>query len=279
MARRRGDSFPRIMALGGFFFEFEPFRTASRRLRGATGETSRTAPASGHRRLYVAVVRPPTPARHRRAPRRLEPPRGPRAVSRRPRTGVVGVVAVRSVRTASRGSERSTSTPSARRVRRRATPGLCWLQRHAVGSDYLSVAPNATILPATKHSPAGDSGLRSAVTCTDFVPGPSINSLLTSTSATSLRSCTSGTGDSKAFAPPAVNAPSQQRPGSPAAGQAGSVATCLAGTSREALTSPCRPMSSAFKAEQASQLLHDTLLSLPRSSDALLQVSHSEESG
>ena len=144
-------------------------------------------------------------------------------------------------------------------------------------------------MPATKQSPAGASGLRSAVTCTDFVPGPSINSLLTSTSATSLRSCTSGAGDSKAFAPPAVNAPSQQRPGSPAAGQAGSiddmlaehstVATCLAGTSRAALPSQCRPMSSALKAEQASELLHDTLLSLPRSSDALLQVSHSGESG
>ena len=41
---------------------------------------------------------------------------------RRPRTGAVGVVAVRSARTASRGSERSTLTPSTRRVRRKATP-------------------------------------------------------------------------------------------------------------------------------------------------------------
>ena len=57
------------------------------------------------------------------------------------------------------------------------------------------------------------------------------------------------------------------------------VATCLAGTSQAALPSQCRAMSSALKAEQASELLHDTLLSLPRSSDALLQVSHSEESG
>ena len=44
---------------------------------------------------------------------------------RRPWTLAVGVVAVRSARTASRGSERSTSTPSARRVRRRASPRLC----------------------------------------------------------------------------------------------------------------------------------------------------------
>ena len=44
---------------------------------------------------------------------------------RRPRTLAVGVVAVRSARTASRGSERSTPTPSARRVRRRASPRLC----------------------------------------------------------------------------------------------------------------------------------------------------------
>ena len=92
-SRHRGDSSPGMVAGGGFFLDSEPFRTASGAVSGATGETSRTAPASGHRRLYVAVVRPPTPARHRRAPRRLEPPRGPRAVSRRPRTGVVGVIA------------------------------------------------------------------------------------------------------------------------------------------------------------------------------------------
>ena len=42
LSRRRRDSFPRIMAVGGFFFIFEPFRTASgpsrRRRRDATSD-------------------------------------------------------------------------------------------------------------------------------------------------------------------------------------------------------------------------------------------------
>ena len=113
------------MAVGGFFFDSEPFRTASRRLRGAAGETSRTAPESGLHGSRRRGGRHPMRRRRRRAPGRLGQPRGPRAVSRRPRTGVVGVVAVRSARTASRGSERSALTPSTRRVRRRATPRLC----------------------------------------------------------------------------------------------------------------------------------------------------------
>ena len=43
VSRRRGDSFPRIMAVGGFFFDFELIRTASSPVSGATGETFRTA--------------------------------------------------------------------------------------------------------------------------------------------------------------------------------------------------------------------------------------------
>ena len=69
------------------------FRASRGRFRGATGETSRTAPESGRRRYCVVVGRQPTPVRHRRAPGRLGQPRGPRAVPRRPRTGAVGVVA------------------------------------------------------------------------------------------------------------------------------------------------------------------------------------------
>ena len=118
-------SFPRMMAVGGLFSDSEPFRTATGSGSERTGETSRTAPESGHRGAERRGGRQSTPARHRRAPGRLGQPRGPRAVPRRSRTGAVGVVALRSARTASRGSERSTSTPATRRVRRRATPRLC----------------------------------------------------------------------------------------------------------------------------------------------------------
>ena len=101
------------------------FRLRRRRFLEGTGETSRTAPESGLRGAGCRDGRPSTPARRRRAPGRLGQPRGPRAVARRPRTGAVGVVALRSVWTASRGSERSAHTPSARRVRRQASPRLC----------------------------------------------------------------------------------------------------------------------------------------------------------
>ena len=142
------------MAVGGFFFDSEPFRTASGPVSGATGQTFRTALKSGLRGQERRVGRPSTPARRRRAPGRLEQPRGPRAEATRPRTGAVGVVAVRSARTASRGSERSTSTPSTRRVRRRATPRLCWLQRRAVPcgatgqTELSSVGSRCEVLPA-----------------------------------------------------------------------------------------------------------------------------------
>jgi len=43
------------MAVGGFFLIFEPFRTESGSSRGATGETSRTAPESGHRCTEAAA--------------------------------------------------------------------------------------------------------------------------------------------------------------------------------------------------------------------------------
>ena len=155
-SRRRGDSSPGMMDVGGFSFDFEPFRTASRSFHGATGETSRTAPESGLRGARRRGGRHSMRRRSRRAPGRLVgQPRGPRAVSRRPRTGAVGVVALRSARTASRGSERSTPTPSARRVRRRASPRLCCcrgmqslaalLVKQSVGS---ATWPRCDVLPA-----------------------------------------------------------------------------------------------------------------------------------
>ena len=119
--RHRGDSFPRIMAVGGVFLIFEVIRTASGPGAESTGETSGTEPESGRRRSDAAAVRQSMRRRHRRAPRRLEPPCGPRA-ARQPRTGAVGAVAVRSARTASRGSERSALTPSTRHVRRSTAP-------------------------------------------------------------------------------------------------------------------------------------------------------------
>ena len=144
-----------MMDVGGFILIFEAFRTALGSSSGATGETSRTAPASGLRRYHVAVGRQPTPTRHRRAPGRLGWPRGPRVARQRPRRRPVGVVAVRSARTASRGSERSTSTPSKRRVRRRAKPRLCWLQRHAVPrgatGNRASVSPPGLDATSCKH--------------------------------------------------------------------------------------------------------------------------------
>ena len=120
-SRHRRGSFPGIMAVGGFFFGFEPFRTASRSSRGATGETSGTAPERGLRGARRRGGRHATPARRRRAPGRLGQPRGPRAVPRRPRTGAVDVIACKRWDGLER-SERSTSTPSTRRVRRSTAP-------------------------------------------------------------------------------------------------------------------------------------------------------------
>ena len=76
--RHRGDSFPRIMAVGGVFLIFEVIRTASGPGAESTGETSGTEPESGRRRSDAAAVRQSMRRRHRRAPRRLEPPCGPR---------------------------------------------------------------------------------------------------------------------------------------------------------------------------------------------------------
>jgi hypothetical protein len=88
------------------FWILSCFRARRGRSREVTGETSRTAPESRHPGSERRGGRPLTPARHRRAPGHLGQPRGPRAVARRPRTGLVGVVAVRSARTPSRGSVR-----------------------------------------------------------------------------------------------------------------------------------------------------------------------------
>ena len=125
VSRRRGDSSPGIMAVGGFFVHFGVIPGATRSVSRSTGETSSTAPESGRSGSERRVVRQSLPVRHRRASGHLGQPRGPRAVARRPRTGLVDVVALRSARMASRGSERSTSTPSTRRVLRRPTPRLC----------------------------------------------------------------------------------------------------------------------------------------------------------
>ena len=47
--RHRGDSSPGMTAVGGFFFIFEPIPGETGSFRGATGETSRTAPWRGRR--------------------------------------------------------------------------------------------------------------------------------------------------------------------------------------------------------------------------------------
>ena len=108
-----------MMDVGGFFFIFEPIPGATGSVSRSTGETSSTAPLSGHRRLYVAAVRQSMRRRRDGGPGRLEQLGRSRAV---PWTGLVDVVAVRSARTTSRDCDSSTLTPSTRRVRRNATP-------------------------------------------------------------------------------------------------------------------------------------------------------------
>ena len=122
LSRHRRDSFPGTMDVGGFFFDSEPIPGETLSVSRSTGETPAMSPESGCRRSDAARVRQSTRRRCNRGPGRLEPPRGPRVARQRPWRRPVSVVAVRSVRTTSRGSERSTSTPSPRRVRRRATP-------------------------------------------------------------------------------------------------------------------------------------------------------------
>ena len=116
-------SSPGMMAVGGSFFDFEPFRTASRSFRGATGETSRTAPLSGHRRSSATAGRQPTPARRRRAPGRLGQPRAEPWVSRGQERSTVLHCAALGRR---RADEPSTLTPSTRRVRRSTAPLSGW---------------------------------------------------------------------------------------------------------------------------------------------------------
>ena len=72
VSRRRGDSSPGIMAVGGFFVHFGVIPGATRSVSRSTGETSSTAPLSGHRRLYVAAVRQSTRGRRDGGPGRLE---------------------------------------------------------------------------------------------------------------------------------------------------------------------------------------------------------------
>ena len=50
--------------MGGFFFDSEPFRTASRSFRGATGETSRTASATRSSSSSRPRARLPTATAH-----------------------------------------------------------------------------------------------------------------------------------------------------------------------------------------------------------------------
>ena len=57
-------SSPGMMAVGGFLFDFEPFRTASRSFCGATGETSRTASATRSSSSSRPRARLPTATAH-----------------------------------------------------------------------------------------------------------------------------------------------------------------------------------------------------------------------
>ena len=84
------------MALSGFFLIFEPIPGETGSVSRSTGETSGTAPLSGHRRLYVAAVRQSTRRRRDGGPGRLE-----QLGRARPADGTGDVVAVRSARTAS----------------------------------------------------------------------------------------------------------------------------------------------------------------------------------
>ena len=90
------------MAVGGFFFDSEPLSDRVGPGFRSYGQTFRTALKSGLRGQERRVGRPSTPARRRRAPGRLEQPRG----LERWRHG--------------RGQERSASLRCAARGRRRA---------------------------------------------------------------------------------------------------------------------------------------------------------------
>ena len=116
VSRRRGDSSPGIMAVGGFFVHFGVIPGATRSVSRSTGETSSTAPLSGHRRLYVAAVRQSTRGRRDGGPGRLE-----QLGRARPADGTGDVVAVRSARTASSAVNRHSYAIDAT-LRRNATP-------------------------------------------------------------------------------------------------------------------------------------------------------------
>ena len=71
-SRRRRDSSPGEEVVARFYFDFELFSGGRGRSRGAPGETSRTVPESGFRGSERRGRRQSMPARHRRAPGRLE---------------------------------------------------------------------------------------------------------------------------------------------------------------------------------------------------------------
>ena len=117
------------MAVGGFFLIFEPIPGATRPVSRSTGETSRTAPLSGHRRPYVTAVRQSTRRRRDGGPGRLEQLGRSRA---RPadRTG-------RRRRGAQRSDGVERSEPSLLRHRRDAcdvTPRLAVLHQWPLGN-------------------------------------------------------------------------------------------------------------------------------------------------
>jgi len=123
LSRPRGDSFPGMTDVGGFFSEFECIRTASRSFRGAPGETSRTAPERG--------------LRGRSAPRRTPLD----ASTPSPRSRTSGAAARASRRLArDRGGDPSTSSRCAALGRRRAVRGdhayAIDATRHALLAPY-----------------------------------------------------------------------------------------------------------------------------------------------
>ena len=121
VSRRRGDSFPGMMALGGFFLDFEDVWAASGSGSESTGEILRTAPESGLRPSDAATARQSTRRVCNGGPSAWEQAHGSRAATAKG-TRRRRCVAWRS--DGARQSKPSTLTPSTRRVRRRTTPEL-----------------------------------------------------------------------------------------------------------------------------------------------------------
>ena len=121
VSRRRGDSFPGMMALGGFFLDFEDVWAASGSGFESTGEILRTAPESGLRPSDAATARQSTRRVCNGGPSAWEQAHGSRAATAKG-TRRRRCVAWRS--DGARQSKPSTLTPPTRRVRRRTTPEL-----------------------------------------------------------------------------------------------------------------------------------------------------------